>query len=89
MSEGKESKDDLLKRMKSMSDEELKQYYTVVSALNTALNFGGVLLIWFILANPTVGIVVGGGLLLYFLASTGANTTNFKVEILKMLSKDK
>jgi hypothetical protein len=87
---GKESRDELLKRLKAMSVEDLKQYESVTSLLNNSINVGGVLTILIMLFNPSLAMMMGGGLLLIFLATTGANTSKFRTEIRKLLeTKDK
>ena len=91
MSEKKEdSKDDLSSKLKTMSLEELKQYEGVTNGLNHAVNFLGVMVILFMLHNTALIVLLPCAIILYVLASTGANTVKFRAEIKKLIeAKDK
>jgi hypothetical protein len=86
----KETKEEFLKKLKSMSLEELRQYESVVNVLNGGINFFGVMTILLMLSFPVMSVLFAGALALYFLASTGSNASRFRAEIRKLIeAKDK
>jgi len=86
----KGSKEELLKKLKTMSLDELTEYGVLIKFLNNIINVCGVLTILIMLFNPTIGMLIGCGLLLYFLASAGSNTTMLRSEVKKLIeAKDK
>jgi len=87
----KEKKDEeFLKKLKTMSVADLKQYESVAFLLNTAINLLGIFIILGALFNPAISIIIVCSILLYFLSATGVNTARFLAEIRKMIAaKDK